>query len=73
MKKDFLLSYKFPTFSVLADWVDYELQIETVWLFGLFRTQKEIKYRVYDYQDSSKFCEHWDNLIKNKQPLKQNS
>lgn len=70
MKKTFLLSYQMPKFLMLAEWVDYELQTETVWFWGLFKTTKQIQYRVYDWQRTRSFLDHWDNLIKNRLPLK---
>lgn len=69
MKKTFLLSYKLPKFLILADWIDYKLEVEIVWFWGLFKTQKEIEYRIYNHQNAKSFYDHWDNIIKNKLSL----
>lgn len=69
MKKTFLLSYKTPLFFMLSDWIDYDLQIEIVWFWGLRKIKRRITYRVYDYQDTKSFFKHWDTLIENRLPL----
>jgi len=70
MKKVFLLSYEMPKFLSLHDWIDFKLQIEIVWLWGLFKTHKTINYKVYDYQDFKSFTNHWDKLIEKRLQLK---
>lgn len=69
MKKVYLLKYSYPKFFVLANWIDYELLIEIVWFWGLFKHQKTILYRVYDYQNIALFFDKWDKLITEKLPL----
>jgi hypothetical protein len=69
MKRVYLLSYKLPEYFALHDWIDYDLQIEIVWFWGLFKTQKVINYRVYSDQLPTLFHKHWDNIIKNRLPL----
>jgi len=70
MKKSYLISHRSPKLLVLADWTDYELEIETIWLWGLFKTKKITTYRVYDHQDVKTFFDHWDKLISEKTQLK---
>jgi len=70
MRKTYLLSYKAPKFYTLCEWVDYELSIEIVWLFGLFKTMKTTTYRVFDHENTKLFFGHWDNLIAKRLPIK---
>lgn len=70
MKRKYLLSYRVPMFFQLCEWVDYELQIETVWFWGLFKTRSQLTYQVFDHQNTASFFDHWDHLIKTKTPLK---
>ena len=70
MKKIFLLKYESPKFLALKDWIDYKLYLEIVWFWGLFKTHKTTEYRIYDHENSKSHFDHWDEIIKNKQPLK---
>jgi hypothetical protein len=72
MRKTYLLEYKSPKFLTLADWIDYEISLKVVWFWGLFSSYKKINYRIYDYQNSDNFFNHWDNLITNHIPLDSN-
>tara|TARA_R110000796_G_scaffold103316_1_gene212544 strand:- start:598 stop:810 length:213 start_codon:yes stop_codon:yes gene_type:complete len=70
MKKTYLLKYEIPKFLVLKNWIDYELHLQTVWFWGLFKTEEISPYRVYDYQNNESHFKHWDKLISEKTPLK---
>lgn len=70
MKKTYLKDYSAPKFTTLSDWaVDYDLVLETVWFWGLFTTQKTIKFRIYAHDNAKAYFDNWDNLIRNKKAL----
>jgi hypothetical protein len=69
MNKTYLLKYETPAFLTLSDYVEYQLHVEKVWFWGLFKTKEIIPYKVYDRQDSKAFYKYWDKLIKEKKPL----
>lgn len=70
MKKTYLLKYESPELSVLADYFEYYLYTETVWFWGLFKTNNKFEYKIYEHQSVKTFFDHWDNLIATRKPLK---
>jgi hypothetical protein len=69
MKKTYLVSYNSPECLIIADYSIYELELVTVWFWGLFKTTNKVEYKVH-YHQSTKACfEHWDKLIANKTPF----
>lgn len=71
MKRTYLIKYNSPMFLSLTDWIDYELHLEIVWFYGLFKTYKTVEYRVCNFQNTKTYFDYWDNLIKNRLPIKQ--
>lgn len=69
MSKTFLLEYSSPKFFTLSDLVDYDLRVEVISFFGLRKTTKTIKYRVWDHEPCKAYFDHWDYLIKNHKQL----
>lgn len=70
MKKTYLLKYEPPFLSILADYSVYYLFTETIWFWGLFKTNNKSSYKIWHHQDFKTFFDHWDNLIKTKKPLR---
>lgn len=69
MRKKYLLKYEPPLLHILADYMVYYLYIETVWFWGLFKTQEKTSFKIYEHQNFKSHFDHWDNLIKNKTEL----
>lgn len=69
MRKRYLLSYELPRLHVLADYTNYELTIEVITFWGLFKRIEKSNFKVYDNQNLSAFTKNWDELIKNRTPL----
>jgi hypothetical protein len=70
MKRKYLISYCLQPYVTLSFCnVYYDLTIETVYLFGLFRKTEVIVYEILDWQDPSVFKAHWDDIIKHRKPI----
>jgi len=65
-----LLKYEMEQFQALnSNCTTFILTVESR-LFWFFRRVKEIKYDIPEHCNTSKFIEHWDDLIQNKKKLK---
>lgn len=68
--KNYLQSYSTKDYMVLKDDTDFDLVILRVWLFGLFKTKKKIKFTLSDRCDWASFFKLWDSLILEQKSIK---
>jgi hypothetical protein len=67
-----LLKYKFQSVVPFGDgeyWNVYSLLIEKRYLFGLFKKEIEITYRLSVFDSIAEYEQHWDNLIATKERI----
>jgi len=70
MKKTYLISYKPEMYQALnSNGTTHILELKTLWLWGMFKTQSETRYTVPHHADYNSFINNWNDLIKNKKPL----
>jgi hypothetical protein len=64
--KVYLLKYKPQRFQALnSGGFTYDLTTLEVKFFGLFKSEKEVKYTVPEHASIKTYTDHWDNIIEN--------
>jgi hypothetical protein len=70
MKRTYLLSYKSTPYQALNTGFTFDLTLEVVMFWGLYKRIKTTMYEVPDRHQLSFFTKHWSNLIAKRLPLK---
>lgn len=70
MKKRYLISYKPTKYQALNSGFSFDMTYEVHYLWGLVIKTETSIYSIPDHEPLSLFTDHWDDLIKNRNPIK---
>jgi hypothetical protein len=70
MKRTYLLFYKSTPYQALNTGFTFDLTIEVVMFWGMYKLIKKTMYEVPDHHPLIRYTDHWDDLITNHKTLK---